>query len=125
MSTIGILALAATAAGSLSTTPAQAESVDLECVTAIANKLYVSIDLSARVALWWVPGTDRGSSPSMPADISDEQVTWAVTMETGFKGGLVQEATLDRSTGALNVVATNNGRTSTTAWTCKRASKVF
>jgi hypothetical protein len=121
----GLFASVAATVVSQCPNPAHAESVDLECVSAGSSKLYVSIDLDAHVALWWVPGTDRGSSPSMPADIGDERVTWSLTTETGYKGGLVQEAALDRSTGALNVVSTNNGRTTTTAWTCKRAAKVF
>src|SRR5689334_22648339 len=107
--------------------PVGAEVVDLSCI-ALPNQgrdIYMSIDTTASTATFWESSSSRNQGITNPATISDQQVTWHWSMPTGYQGGLVQDFTFDRNTGALGNIVMSNGRRSTNAWTCKRASRVF
>jgi hypothetical protein len=106
--------------------PARAETVDLSCSGNFGMRdTFVSIDTAANKVATWENGQNRDQAIVSPANISDQKVTWNWSTPTGYPGGLVEEFTFDRNTGALTNVVTNNGRSESNSWTCKRASRVF
>ena len=99
-------------------TAAFAATTDLVCSqTSVNYKFYVSIDFSAQSVVAWLSTNNRSDSPSVSAHITDDTVTWTLVSGAG-----TTSFTLDRNTGAMNIVRPE-GRND--AWICIKSSRVF
>jgi hypothetical protein len=118
----GLAAVLGTMFGVAMGSPARAEPVGLVCTPNYIGLTvyYLSIDADAGTIAYWGSGQTRSEAFTAAATVTDGQVTW-----TTSGGGLVQKYTLDRDTGALNLVMTLKRRTSTHSWICEKASRVF
>jgi hypothetical protein len=107
--------------------PAAADAIGLGCGgDGQAPEFHITIDMSAGTVT--IPSNMvTGSAKTLPATINDTQISWELQYMSGGGGMVIQDFTLDRGTGRLQVFGKIEAarNTTTVEYICKRQEKVL